>query len=182
MRLNHKVLLVLSLLFGACDTYITRAPSQLVVPLEYMNLIINSKSVIEFGKRESRKTEFPLIWVHFDSEELCGTCILRQYYLWDDILNQVNFGDILNVFFILEADNQWTLVELQDALNEYYFSQPVYVDFNHEFKHRNGIEVKGSMDYLIDSMGNVIMMGDIRNDERFIRKMKAAVERWPFNH
>ncbi len=176
-------LLVLIVSLGACSSSNIHAPRQLIVPIECFNTIVNRSAIQDMSKQSINTGQGTLCWIHYDDETLCGTCLLQQYYIWDDIIERLGSKEKMVRIFILESNESHSIDELQASLDEFYFSEPVYVDLEHLFRDENHIEtMSGSADFLVDSLGYVILAGDIRNDSSFIEKMKMAlVERDRFN-
>ena len=129
---------------------------------------------------ETRNKSFYLI--HFDVPSLCSMCLLKQYYLWDELIAQLGEEEV-EYLFLLEPRKEYTCESLAEALNEGYFSRPVFLDWTGVFTVRNRLSTHmGSADILTDQNGVVLFVGDLRNDVRDYSRILRKIRRTSFNH
>lgn len=119
--------------------------------------------------------EKPFRWIHYDDARRCSTCLLKQYYLWDELILQMG-EDKIDYYFLLEPRKGFTEAELDFALSENYFSHSVYYDWAGIFQKENGIRMpSGSVDILTDKSGKVLMVGDLRNHIRYFDRVRRVI-------
>lgn len=113
--------------------------------------------------------------IHYDASRLCGPCLLRQYYLWDELIIHLGEENV-SYLFVLEPAETVTYDVLSEALNDKYFSQPVYLDPNGLLRRGNVLKLRsGSIDILTDRDGKVLLVGDLRNNHRFYYKLEREI-------
>lgn len=118
-----------------------------------------------------------VLFIHYDSSTLCSVCLLKQYYLWDDLIDRLG-EEGLDYCFILEPGQEISDEVVISALEDACFSRPVYLDREKLFQEELGIKSKsGSEDILIDSSGQVLLVGDLRHDARFFEKIERQVKK-----
>ena len=77
---------------------------------------------------------------------------------------------------MLEPTENVSFEKMAAALNDKYFSHPVYLDQNGSFREENGLDIRtGSLDILIDQTGKVLLVGDLRNNHRFYYKLEREI-------
>jgi len=104
-------------------------------------------------------------------------CLLKQYYLWDDLIDRLGEEGI-DYCFILEPEQEISDEVVISALEDACFSRPVYLDREKLFQKELGIKSKsGSEDILIDSSGQVLLVGDLRHDVHFFEKIERQVKK-----
>lgn len=124
-------------------------------------------------RSESQK---PYRWIHYDSQTLCSTCLLKQYFLWDELIDYLGSEDV-EYLFLLEPGPEFSKEDLIYALSDNYFSQPVFIDTYGGFVKKNDIRLKsGSFDLLADQSGTVILVGDLRNDNRLVKRVCKIID------
>lgn len=162
-------------LLSACHrSPVTVAQSRITMPGPQCVSLMNGK-VLKAQGVLSLSGEKPYCWIHYDSKALCSTCLLKQYYLWDELIDRLG-EDLVEYVFVLEPRPDFTTDKLAEALNENYFSRPVYIDREDSFAVENGVQTKsGCADILIDKEGNVYLVGDIRNDVRMFDRAKKVI-------
>ncbi len=127
---------------------------------------------------EDRTKPFRLI--HFDGASLCSSCLLKQYYLWDELISHLGDTEV-DYFFVLEPREDFTTEQLAASLNTAYFSRPVFIDRAGDFRRTHCvISQSGSVDILTNHEGTVLFVGDLRSDandyfriQRNIRKISV---------
>ncbi len=135
--------------------------------------VVNSNSMISV--EDEAKHTFYLI--HFDGPSLCSMCLLKQYFLWDELIARLGEEEI-DYLFLLEPRKEYTCDALAEALNEGYFSRPVFLDWTGVFAIKNKLSTRtGSADILTDQNGVVLFVGDLRNEVRDFSRILRKIRR-----
>lgn len=147
------------------------------VPIRIGSEIIQEESILPFGHFFTVNQDAEYLFIHYDSSSLCSPCVLKQYYLWDDLMDRLG-REKITYCFVLEPRQDLSKEELSDAVGSAYFSLPVYVDRDKFCRDSIGLQTRsGSMDILTDQNGVVLIVGDLRNDvrdfSRILRKIRS---------
>ncbi|MBQ9451533.1 MAG: hypothetical protein IJU34_09520 [Bacteroidales bacterium] len=125
---------------------------------------IRQGEILDKGFPFSEDEAKPFRLIHFDGPASCSTCLLKQYYLWDELISHLG-EDKIKYYFLLEPRKEYTTGILAETLDEGYFSRPVFLDREGVFASENGLSTRtGSGDILTDQKGTVLFVGDLRND------------------
>ncbi len=145
------------------------------VPIRIGSEIIQEESILPFGHYFTVNPDAEYLFIHYDSSSLCSPCVLKQYYLWDDLMDRLG-REIITYCFVLEPRQDMSREELSDAFGSAYFSLPVYVDRDKFCRDSIGLQTRsGSMDILTDRNGKRLIVGDLRNDFRLYEKINKIV-------
>lgn len=116
----------------------------------------------------------PYLFILYLSAEQCSICNLKQFYNWDSMMDFLE-RDRLGYCFIVQPDGKYSLDVLKDALNENYFSSPVFLDTEQAFEQVNKdllIHVGSQAGFFIDSSGSVLMAGNPYKEDALINGIK----------
>lgn len=172
MKRGNLLLYLCLLLVCSCTGYPWLETKEIRFPTEPIpSLYEGVVSPRNISDREDK--EYCLI--HYDASMLCGICLLRQYYLWDELILQLG-EERIAYLFMLEPTENASYEKMAGALNERYFSRPVFLDQHGWFKNENGLNPRaGSLDILTDRNGKIILVGNLRNNHRFFYRIKRKI-------
>lgn len=115
------------------------------------------------------------IFVHIIRDQRCTECSVGTLYQWNDVISMIGRRDI-SYFFIVEMLSEDTPDVIQSALSRRPFSEPMFIDYSHEFINNNSWLSKkqnqSSNDFLLDRTGRIIGLGNPLEDFHFMRYMK----------
>lgn len=167
MKQTILILCFLAVSFCGCNSRSSVQAETLVLPESDVYIGGYGEELFTWDK--------PYRWVHWDDSRLCSTCLLKQYYLWDELIDSLG-TDSIDYIFILEPREDYSEKTLSSVLNENYFSHPIIIDRSGFFDIRNGIKtVSGSIDILTDRSGKIVLVGDLRNDYKFYQRVKRKI-------
>ena len=135
-------------------------------------------SILPFDGQFPMDPTARILFIHYDSSALCSACLLKQYYLWDDLIDRLG-EDRIDYCFILEPGQEIPDAVVTSTLEDACFSRPVYLDREGLFQEELGIKSRrGSVDVLIESSGKVLLVGDLRHDALFYEKIERRVKKY----
>lgn len=173
--LPWSFVLCTSLVTMGCSTSVTVSGDQIILPVRTLVQIQEGRASYDSELR-FREESKPYKWIHYDGPEHCSICMLKQYYLWDELILHLGEEQI-EYCFILESTKDYPIQELARALNEKYFSHPVLIDSTGIFRFQNGISTsRGSADIITDSGGHVLLAGDLRNNVSFYYRVLKRID------
>jgi len=120
-------------------------------------------------------------YIIYTDAESCGSCTLKNFHLWNDILDKSRmYGKNLAFFFIFAPTPKDRQV-LEQTLKTYSPDYPVYIDTLHVFERENPYMKSNIMlhSFLLDENNRVVLVGNpLKNkriDEMFHDIMKKRL-------
>lgn len=132
----------------------------LVVPFESFHKF-DSRNESEHNVSDNSCRQNNLRLVIYVGSRGCTACRLKAFYVWDDFINMLDVNNI-DFYFIVRPEKKETLRAMAEALDQTYFSHPVYLDADNAFMKANSFlpDKYTVTSFLIDRSGTILFDGD----------------------
>ena len=156
------------------ENYEQFAGKMIVMPTSRMKAVYNGEMVAELPIKHfpSRKEYNFIMYIGADN---CSICTLQRFYRWDDMMDYVGRTNV-EYYFIVQPDGKNDLIDLVQALNQNYFSHPVYFDESGSFEKANAaFTCTGTIGMLTKADGTILLSGNPMSSSGFIERVKQEL-------
>lgn len=116
----------------------------------------------------------PYLFVLYLGAEWCNFCNLELFYQWDSMIDYLG-RDRIGYCFIVKPRDDSELSVLIDALNDNYFSMPVFFDTQNSFylNNRDLLSLSGPhIGFFIDSSSRILLSGNPFEESAIVNEIK----------